>query len=198
MLKKSLALVVLVVVSHSFAQVTELSENFDAGFPSGWTMYNDGNTPNNSVSEYSSAWILVEKEGAPGDSIISSTSFFEPVGEADRWLITPKVKVGTLGNVLSWYEFSFDASFPDSYMVLVSTGTNEKSSFDGMTDMCEARNGGFSKVKVDLEKLNDNRVLDGVYLVGRGNDYFSIYEDDTYYGIDIYNCCGSSLVVVKK
>lgn len=76
--------------------------------------------------------------------------------------------------------------------------TNEKSSFDGMTDMCEARNGGFSKVKVDLEKLNDNRVLDGVYLVGRGNDYFSIYEDDTYYGIDIYNCCGSSLVVVKK
>ena len=76
--------------------------------------------------------------------------------------------------------------------------TNEKSSFDGMTDMCEARNGGFSKVTVDLEKLDGKRVLDGVYLVGRSNDYFTIYEDETYYGIEVYNCCGTSIVAVKK
>jgi hypothetical protein len=117
------------MVSSSFGQITELSENFDAGLPSGWTMYNDANTPDNSVAEYTEAWILVEKIDSPGDSIISSTSYFDPTGEADRWLITPKLRMGSEGNILSWNEFSYDASFPDSYIVLISTTTNEKASF---------------------------------------------------------------------
>jgi hypothetical protein len=129
MLKNTLSLLVIAMVSYSFGQITELSENFDAGLPSGWTMYNDANTPNSSVTEYSEAWILVEKVDTPGDSVISSTSFFEPVGEADRWLITPKLRMGSEGNILSWNEFSYDASFPDSYIVLISTTTNEKASF---------------------------------------------------------------------
>lgn len=76
----------------------------------------------------------------------------------------------------------------------------KKSSFDGMTDGVEPLNGGWKKVNnVDSEKLKgDHAIIDGVWLVGRGNDYFTIYEDETYYGIELYNSCGRSLVAVKK
>lgn len=75
----------------------------------------------------------------------------------------------------------------------------EKSRFDGMTDGIEQLNTGFNLTGVDEERLKgDYAVIDGVWLVGGGRDYFTIWEDDTHYGIEVYNCCGSSIVAVKK
>ena len=115
----------------SFSQVDILVENFDAtSLPAGWTVVdNDGNTPHQSVSEYTEAWIYKEDPLNSGNGTFSSTSYFEPVDRADRWLITPQITLGAESNYISWKGLSADASFPDSYKVVISTASNDIADF---------------------------------------------------------------------
>lgn len=73
-----------------------------------------------------------------------------------------------------------------------------KSSFDGMTDCVESVKDEFSLIK-DREASHSNTLgISGVWLVGNSRDYFSLYEDETYKGFHVSNCCGSfDLVVIK-
>ena len=114
-----------------FSQVSILEENFDSqSLPTGWTVFdNDGNTPASSVSEYTEAWIYKEDPVVAGNGTFSSTSYFDPIDRADRWLITPSFTLGSSGNFVSWQSLSGDASFPDSYKVLISTTDSELNSF---------------------------------------------------------------------
>lgn len=116
-------LIGLVLISGwSFGQVTLLLETFDGGLPVDWEMINnDGNTPHPSVSEYTDAWIVINDPTDPSNFVVSSTSYFQPVDRADRWLITPEIELGASGNFVSWYGKSQDPSFPDAYKVLIST-----------------------------------------------------------------------------
>jgi len=72
-----------------------------------------------------------------------------------------------------------------------------KSDFDGMTDCVQS-------VKMDWRKTSIKEPgyyrtgIEGVYTVGRSRDYFNIYEDDEYFGIRVYNSCGSSILATKK
>lgn len=113
------------------SQVTLLEENFDAqGLPAGWErIVNDNNTPAADVSEYTEAWIYKEDPINAGNGTFSSTSYFDPVDRADRWLITPSITLGNWGNYISWKGLSADPSFPDSYKVVVSTTTSDISAF---------------------------------------------------------------------
>ncbi|MGM0478825.1 MAG: choice-of-anchor J domain-containing protein [Bacteroidota bacterium] len=114
------------------AQVTILEENFDAnGIPSSWKIVdNDNHTPAEDVSEYTAAWIIKGDPMNAGNNVASSTSYFDPVDRADRWLITPQFTLGSSGNYISWKGLSADPSFPDSYKVMISTTTNDISAFE--------------------------------------------------------------------
>ncbi len=113
------------------AQVTILEENFDANaLPANWNIVdNDNHTPAADVSEYTEAWIIKEDPLNAGNNVVSSTSYFDPVDRADRWLITPQFTLGSSGNYISWKGLSADPSFPDSYKVVISTTTNDISAF---------------------------------------------------------------------
>ena len=70
----------------------------------------------------------------------------------------------------------------------------EISSFDGMTDGVEwNRNAKWSKI--ELSKAYGH---EGVWLVGSSRDYFNLYEDDKYIGIEVYNCCGTGILAKLK
>src|SRR5690554_6543390 len=114
-----------------FAQVTLLEENFDGStFPNDFSIIdNDGNTVNSEVQEYTEAWILKEDPTDASNGTASSTSLFEPVDRADRWLITPQILLGTSGNFISWKGLSHDPSFPDSYKVMISKTGNSVADF---------------------------------------------------------------------
>jgi hypothetical protein len=73
------------------------------------------------------------------------------------------------------------------------------SDFNGMSDCVEQNESpSWSKTKI-LENTNFYKTgIDGVYTVGNSRDYFQIYEDKTYLGIKVYNCCGSCILAVKK
>jgi hypothetical protein len=74
------------------------------------------------------------------------------------------------------------------------------SQFSGMTDMVEVdRNAQWEKTHVDQEKTNYYATgIQGVYTVSGSGNYFNLYEDETYLGIEVYNCCGSCVLAIKK
>lgn len=69
----------------------------------------------------------------------------------------------------------------------------EHSSFDGMTDCIESRNTGMKQVKKE-----DAIGHGGVWCVGSSRDYFTFKENDQFFGIEVYNCCGSGTLWTKK
>lgn len=121
----------LFIVSFSFtltAQVVLFEEDFSTGLPATWTTVNaDGLTPDTAVSEFTSAWIAYTTEM---DTAVASTSFYDPVGQASDYLITPRLAIGTFSKIV-WSARSVDASYPDGYTVLIS---NTDSLVDSFTD----------------------------------------------------------------
>jgi hypothetical protein len=75
---------------------------------------------------------------------------------------------------------------------------NVKSSFDGMTDMCEERNHGFVVASKDDRCVENTLGLCGVWLVGRSRDWFTAYEDDKFTGITYHNSCGNGIIAIAK
>lgn len=98
------------------------------------------------------------------------------------------------------------------------------SSFDGMTDCVEYapksarvfkvlerkapsvwdyRHGeekGIAREEIERRIINSENTLgyQGIWLVGSSRDHFSPYEDENFTGFEVYNCCGSFVVAVKK
>jgi hypothetical protein len=75
----------------------------------------------------------------------------------------------------------------------------ETSSFDGMVDCVMPSEGAWRKTTVTQPKENAYYRLgiDGVYTVG-GRDKVDLYEDKKYIGLRVYNCCGESILAVRK
>lgn len=126
------------------------SQNFNGGIPANWVMIKaDANVPASNFNAAiisgltNKAWMAWAK--AAGDSAALTVSWFNPVGKADRWLITPSFTVNDPNMVISWEDYCPDATYTDSIQVLVATnaGTtaadftttlyNQKASADGYT-----------------------------------------------------------------
>ena len=74
-----------------------------------------------------------------------------------------------------------------------------ESSFDGMSDMIEYdKNAKYMPAQKTDNNVKNTLGLNGLWLVGSSRNYFRYFEDENFYGIDVTNCCGSSLIAVKK
>lgn len=133
----------------SFAQTTLLSEEFTNGIPSAWTLVDaDGNTPNSAVSQFTSAWIPYV---TPFDTCAASTSYYtDSLGQSEDYLITPALNLLTYGNFVSWDAKSFDGSYPDSYVVLVSATDTNPSSFTDTLKMVQNESPYWTHYSYDL------------------------------------------------
>ncbi len=179
MVKYIFFLTVVLTISKINAQVTLFNVDFQNGIPSNFSIINnDGLTPASTVSEYTSAWISTIDPSNLTDSIAASTSFFSPVGTANRWLITPKVKLGSFGNFIEWNARSQDASFPDDYLVLVSRTTPTIAAFEDTIAKLSAEYVDWTTRTVDLSLKGFNN--DSVYVafVNKTNDGYKLYVDD--------------------
>jgi len=115
------------VFANSQAQTTILQSDFNNGIPVGWqTINNDGLTPYNdpAVNWITDAWVLAEDEDSTGtgDSCLISTSWYDPAGTADDYLITPAITLGGAGNYLYFDIKALDQSYPDAMEIRASTG----------------------------------------------------------------------------
>jgi len=171
----------LLVVSsfQTVAQTSILSEDFQSGIPVTFSIVdNDGLTPNAAVADYTAAWISIADPEDNMNMVAGSTSFFEPIGEADRWLITPQLVLGAFGNSISWNAKSHDASFPDDYLVLISTTTADLASFTDTIGSVQQENAEWTSRSVDLSAEGYNGQT--VYFAFRNNtnNGFKLYIDD--------------------
>lgn len=166
------------ISTNAVAQTQVYSEDFQNGLPVAYSIVdNDGLTPDAAVSEFSDAWILLADPDNTSDSIVGSTSFFDPVGQADRWLITPAITLGAYGNSLFWDAKSHDPSFPDNYMVLASKTDALLPSF---TDTLLSVTGELAEWTYREINLSDSGLdNETVHLafVNRTDDGFKLYLD---------------------
>lgn len=178
-MKKGIVLVLGLISTTTWGQTVIYSEDFQSGLPVNYTLLNnDGLTPDASVSEFSDAWISLSDPGNPSDTIMGSTSFFNPTGQADRWLITPAITLGSYGNWAYWEARSHDPSHPDTYYVLVSSTDTQAASFTDTLFSYAGEHPDWTSREGDLSALGlDNQTI---YLafVNRTEDGFKLYVDD--------------------
>ncbi|MEM7370579.1 MAG: choice-of-anchor J domain-containing protein [Bacteroidota bacterium] len=116
--------------------ISILNEYFDTnGIPGTWTSIDqDGLSPHPNATQLAPAkgWQSVKDFKNPGGSnrILASPSWYEnDEGPSDDWLISPKINDLPANTCLSWYAYSQDRDFPESYEVRISTSTAEIDSF---------------------------------------------------------------------
>jgi len=162
---------------NTFSQVEIFNASFQNGIiPSNFALVdNDMNMPAAQVAEYTSAWIVVADPENTSDSVAASTSYFENPGTASKWLITPPILLGSFGNYINWNAKSHDPSFPDDYLVLVSTTDTNLASFTDTIGSIEQENFEWTNREVKLEY--DNQTI-YVAFVNVTNDGFKLYIDD--------------------
>lgn len=165
---------------NSFCQVDILVENFDATtLPSGWSVVdNDGNTPDEAVDEYTEAWIYKEDPFDANNGTFSSTSFFDPVDRADRWLITPQITLGNESNYISWKGLSADASFPDSYKVMISTSSTDISDFTDTLVVISNELPEWTERQINMDEYANQTIH--LAFVNTTFDGFKLFIDSVY------------------
>lgn len=86
----------------------------------------DGKTPNNTTLFGTNAWVAgnITSASAPGltepGRYAISTSWYNPAGQSDDWMITPPITV-TANNKLSWRSRAAEVDYQDGYEVRVCT-----------------------------------------------------------------------------
>jgi len=152
-MKNIITALALTIGLTSFSQVELLNENFTTGIPSTWSVINvDNNAPGSSL--YSEAWIGFT---SVFDTCAASTSYYIDVnGDEDElatsedYLITPKVSLLTFGNILTWDAKSLDGSYPDGYVVLLSTTDNLAESFTDTLLLVDEESPYWTSYSIDM------------------------------------------------
>jgi len=175
-------LLLLILISFYFgisAQTVILSTDFQQGMPAIYTIVdNDGNTPDPTVAEYTSAWITVVDPENSLDTVAASTSYFTALDSASRWMITPPLALGAFGNFIEWNAKSHDPSYPDDYLVLVSSTDNQLASFTDTIGFIEEENFEWTNREVNLftQGYYDQTIY--VAFINVTLDGFKLYIDD--------------------
>ena len=175
------ALILATISTPLIGQIEIYNEDFEtSGIPATYTLVdNDGLTPNAAVSEYTEAWITKTDPLDAMNTVASSTSYFEPIGESERWLITPPITLGPFGNVLFWDALSHDPSFPDGYRILVSKTDTQLASFTDtlfyvfaeLADSWNSRSASLSDIGLDGETVH-------VAFINETDNGFKLYLDN--------------------
>ena len=179
--KLAVLLVFSFILLNGISQNILLSTDFQQGIPSAYSIVNNDNfTPDASMTDFlgQNAWIVLPDPENPSDTVAAATSFFETADSADRWLITPPLALASFGNYLSWNAKSHDPSFPDDYLVLVSTTDNQLASFTDTIGNIEQENFEWTNREVNLSTLGYNDSTIYVAFVLRTFDGFKLYLDD--------------------
>lgn len=147
-MKKRLSVFLLIMLGiFSYSQVI-FKETFDGisgptaegagtyNFPPGWLLRNvDNKTPSSQVAYVNEAWERREDfQTNVIDSVAFSTSYYEPAGQADDWMWTPKITVPDTGAdvVLKWNAKAYDPAYADGYEVRIMLDPTEPTGGPGV------------------------------------------------------------------
>jgi len=185
-MKKSLLFAGLCLGAISIADAQIFSENFNGvplsggtgTLPAGWAQYNvDGLTPaTNMAFMGTSAWVV---RAVSGNNAATSTSWYNPAGTSNDWMVTPAISVPNTGNpYLKFKEYAPDPSYPDGYRVFISTTGNTVADFTNpaVLTVSAANSSGFTQKLVNLSSVMGQTIY--IAFQNNSNDKFLLYIDD--------------------
>ena len=181
-MKRKLLVTILLLPAFFFGQVFQSGFETVNGSITQWAIYNQDNlTPNTQVSFVNAAWVqsLAEFDNSVG----LSTSYYSPPGVSNDWMVSPAITLPAGTSTMYWHARAYDATFPDSYRVYVSTTGNAPSNFT--TPILEVGNGTSTGEAVTWQ----NKSLDLSSFAGQtiyiafqnfSNDMFLLGLDNVY------------------
>ncbi len=174
-------LAAVLLCNAAIAQVA-FEENFNTGvMPAGFTLINDANTVDQNIAPlFPDAWVVLPEPADTSNKAAASTSWFTAPVQADRWMITPAITVGT-NMFLTWRGKAQDASYPDGYSVKISTTGTAKSDFTVDVFDVVAETSTWSNRSFDLSAYNGQTIY--VAFIQNSTDMFYILIDDIRVGI---------------
>ncbi len=171
-----ISFLLIITCSSINSQVTILDEDFQSGIPIDWEIIN--NNPFSPVDpNYTNGWIVIGDPDNNYDSVVSSTSYFSPIGTSNDWLISPQITLGNYGNSLSWKAKSHDASFPDSYKVYLSTTGKLVSDFTHLIGDVNSENFEWTLRSTHLDSAQFLGQNIYIAFVNTTNNGFKLYMD---------------------
>lgn len=157
--------------------------------PSGMTMINNGNLVADTLSgnypfrkfgQQQKAW-LSYKHPSTADTFAVSTSWLNPVGTADAWLMTPVISNISAGSVLTWEAMAPDISNPDGYEVYVTntiSGTPSTADFPatGRVFVTTAENGSWTSHGISLSAFAGQNIR--IAFRNNSSNKYQLWLDD--------------------
>ena len=122
---------VLLALSTIFAQAQIFSEDFNSGIPSTFTLTDlDGFTSASTVITGTGSFSAVT---IANQDCAGSVSWFNPIGIANDWMVTPAINLPNTTNAISlqFDAAAYEAAYPDGVEVYVSTTGNSPVDFTG-------------------------------------------------------------------
>jgi len=188
-MKKQLLAIAIFVAGLAKAQT--FTQNFSSttgvAIPTGWFQNNvDGktvfsSTAMNSYSFATNAWVTrnlstsSDPITAAHGRVAASTSYYNPAGQSNDWLITPTFTVPANG-VLAWSAMAVDPSYPDGYLVKISTTGTTTASFGTTLLSVPAENSSWTTRSVNLNAYAGQTVQ--IAFVNNSNDMYVLWLDD--------------------
>lgn len=75
----------------------------------------------------------------------------------------------------------------------------EKSSYDAMHDGTKFSDSGWIKNTIAVDATDKHEMgINGIWFVGNSRDHFNKFEDELFAGYEVYNCCGTWIVGIRK
>lgn len=187
MLGISLALSMKAQLNQTFANVTLTSKTVGTGtwmaggLPAGWTQYNgDGLTPTSALATVfgTDAWITREVSYSNGskDTIAVSTSYYNPAGVSNDWLISPAFTPAA-GEWLLFDGLASNGSFADGFQVKISTTGAAYTNFTSAAVLTiAAENTAWTTHAINLSAYVGQSI--NVAIINNSNDKEILYLDD--------------------
>lgn len=193
-MKRIVLLGLMMLPIYSWCQTPIFEENFDGNGPgiSAWTLIdNDHLTPAADVAFVTSAWVTYDwaPEDEPENLCALSTSWYDPSGQADDWLISPPISLPEGTVYLNWIASSLNSSFPDGYQVWVSsTAGTTIADFDQMIFQISGENFGPTERNASLDAYAGTTIR--FAFVNNSDDMVALAVDDikVLAGIMPYEC----------
>ncbi len=207
-----------VATSTACIPAASLAYDFNTGvLPADWRLHNVDGLQAHNVNMFpnNEAWAITQI--GETEYAAASTSWFDPAGQADRWLVTSRINLQG-NNYLQFDIASYEAEYLESMEIKLSTGGTEPSDFTTLLQTLTEIPAAFNTQTIDLSNYtgsvriafrlisNDKNIgfLDNVKILGsalsinevENNASFGVYPNPANDFVTISDANGAEVKVI--
>ena len=210
--------VVSIAIVNPNLPAVSLTYDFNTGvLPADWRLHNVDGLQAHNVNMFpnNEAWAITQISET--EYAAASTSWFDPAGQADRWLVTSRINLQG-NNYLQFDIASYEAEYLESMEIKLSTGGTEPSDFTTLLQTLTEIPAAFNTQTIDLSTYtgtvriafrlisNDKNIgfLDNVKILGsalsinevENNASFGVYPNPANDFVTISDANGAEVKVI--